>query len=113
MLTFRQVASVVWTFLGFMVAAAVVLNMRYKPLDEGNALFLDTWTGKVHQEVVETPAPKATDAPFAILESRRNGVDILLLEELVERRSKLHKHDGECRGIRFAFPTPGSRLPGR
>ena len=113
MLTFRQVASVVWTFLGFMVAAAVVLNMRYKPLDERNALFLDTWTGKVHREVAEAPAPKANDAQVTILESRRNGVDILLLEELVERRSKPHKHDGGCSGVRFAFPAPGSRFPGR
>ena len=113
MLTFRQVASVVWTFLGFMVAAAVVLNMRYKPLDEESAVFLDTWTGKVHREVAEAPAPKANDAQVTILESRRNGVDILLLEELVERRSKPHKHDGGCSGVRFAFPAPGSRFPGR
>jgi hypothetical protein len=113
MLTFRQIASVVWTFLGFMVAAAVVLNMRYKPLDEGSLVFLDTWTGKIHREVAETPAPMAKDAHVTILESRGRGVDILLLEEMVERRSKTHKHDGECRGVRFAFPAPGSRFPGR
>jgi hypothetical protein len=113
MLTFRQVASVVWTFLGFMVAAAVVLNMRYKPLDEESAVFLDTWTGKVHREVAETPAQDPSDARVTILGSRRNGVDILLLEELVARRSKSHKHEGECSGVRFAFPAPGSRFPGR
>ncbi len=113
MLTFRQISSVLWTFLGFMVAAAVVLNMRYKPLDEESAVFLDTWTGKVHREVAEMPAPKAREAQVTILESRGRGVDVLLLEELVERRSRSHSHDGECRGIRFAFPTPGSRIPGR
>ncbi|MGD8699226.1 MAG: hypothetical protein PVJ43_08045 [Gemmatimonadales bacterium] len=113
MLTFRQVASAVWTFLGFMLAAGVVLNMRYKPLDEGSAVFLDTWTGKIHREVAESPAPKAEEAHVTILGSGRNGVDILLLEELVERRTKSQEHNGPCRRVRFAFPAPGSRFPGR
>ena len=113
MRTFRQISSVLWTFLGFMVAAAVVLNMRYKPLDEGSAVFLDTWTGKVHREVAEMPAAKAEEAQVTILESRGRGVDVLLLEELVERRPRSHSHASECRGVRFAFPVPGSRIPGR
>jgi hypothetical protein len=107
MLTFRQIASVSWTFLGFMVAAALVLNMRYKPLDEGNAIFLDTWTGKVHSKVIEAPPAKARDTQVTILEAPR--VDVIRLEELVERRIEHHEHKGKCSSVRFAFPAPASR----
>lgn len=112
MLTFRQISSVVWTFMGFMLAASVVLNMRYKPLNETNTLLLDTWTGRVERVAAEDAAPTATER-VAIAESRRNGVDIILLEELAERRAKTYKHDHGCSAIRFAFPAPGSRAPGR
>jgi hypothetical protein len=109
MLTFRQIASVLWTFLGFMVAAALVLNMRYKPLDEGNAMFLDTWTGKVHSKVVEVPRARTRDARVTILESRGVGVDAILLKELVEHKIEHSKHKKKCSSVRFAFPAPASR----
>lgn len=108
MLTFRQIASVVWTFLGFMVAAAVVLNMRYRPLDESNTMLLDTWTGRIQHVAVEQPR---AEERVVIAESRRNRVDILLLEELAQRRAKVDRH--ECARVRFAFPAPGSRVPER
>lgn len=110
MLTLRQISSVVWTFMGFMLAAAVVLNMRYKPLDE--TMLLDTWTGRVQRLAAESPAPAAKER-VAIAESRRSGVDILMLEELAEQRVRTHRHEGRCAAIRFAFPSPGSRVPGR
>lgn len=110
MLTFRQVASVVWTFLGFMVAAAVVLNMRYRPLDETKTILLDTWTGRIQR--VSVGQPRAEER-VVITESRPNRIDILLLEELAERRAKVQRHDGECAAVRFAFPAPGSRVPQR
>lgn len=112
MLTFRQISSVAWTFMGFMLAAAVVLNMRYKPLNETNTLLLDTWTGRVERVTAENAAPTATER-IATVESRRSGIDIILLEELAERRAKAHAHESSCGAIRFAFPAPGSRAPRR
>lgn len=110
MFTFRQISSIVWTFMGFMLAAAVVLNMRYKPLDETS--LLDTWTGRIQRVAAESPVPAAKER-VAIAESRRNGVDILLLEELTEQQVRVHQHDGRCAAIRFAYPAPGSRFPSR
>lgn len=110
MFTFRQVGSVLWTFVGFMVAAAVVLNMRYKTLDEADTLFLDTWTGKVQRVVVETPAPQAKER-IATSPPRRSGVDILLLERLAEIRARAQEPERGCAKVRFAFPAPNSRRP--
>ena len=110
MLTFRQITSVVWTFLGFMVAAAVVLNMRYRPLDETKTMLLDTWTGRIQHVAIEQPR---AEERVVITESRRNRVDILLLEELAQSRAKAYRHDHECAKVRFAFPAPSSRVPER
>jgi hypothetical protein len=110
MLTFRQIASVVWTFLGFMVAAAVVPNMRYRPLDETNTLLLDTWTGRIQHVAAERPR---AEERVVIAESRRNRVDILMLEESARERARTHRHEVECAKVRFAFPAPGSRVPER
>ena len=112
MLTFRQISSIVWTFMGFMLAAAVVLSMRYKPLNETHTVLLDTWTGRIQQVTAENPAPRAEER-IAQAQSWRNGVDILLLEEMAAKRPKAHKHEGGCAAVRFAFPAPGSRVPRR
>jgi hypothetical protein len=123
MLSFRQIASVVWTFMLFMVAAALVMNLRYKPLDEGDALYLDTWTGKVRSAaptvaLAETVAPEAPELAASV-----NGMEIILLERLREReverqlehaRARLDRLrlrlenvvvEPGCQSIRFAFPA--------
>lgn len=46
MLSMRRLQSVAWTLLGFMLVAALVLDMRYKALEDGTG-YLDTWTGAV------------------------------------------------------------------
>jgi hypothetical protein len=123
MLSFRQIASVVWTFMLFMVAGALVMNLRYKSLDEGDALYLDTWTGKVHSAaptvaLAETVAPEAPELATSL-----DGVEIFLLDRLRERdverqlestRARLDRLrlrlenvvvEPGCQSIRFAFPA--------
>lgn len=101
MLPFRQVATVVWAFLGFMVAAALVLNLRYKPIGEGDARYLDTWTGKIHPVEAAAREPLATSAVTHARLRSESGADVILLERL--RSRELER--GSCRGVRFAFPA--------
>jgi hypothetical protein len=90
MLSFRQLASVLWTFLGFMIVAGLVLNLRYKPVGEGDAHYLDTWTGKIHA----VPAEGTTKS--------RREIEIRVLEGLLRREA-----DGRtCGNVRFAVPAP-------
>jgi hypothetical protein len=100
MLSFRQVGTVVWTFLAFMVAASLVLNLRYKPIGEGEAGYLDTWTGTIHAVEASQSAPLAQADPQA----SDRSIEIAMLE-------RLYRHEAErrtCRGVRFAFPAEGS-----
>ena len=46
MLSFRPFQGIVWTLMGFMLVAALVLDMRYRALDDGTG-YLDTWTGEI------------------------------------------------------------------
>ena len=87
-------------FVVFMVGAALVLNLRYKPIGEGEARYLDTWTGKIH--AVEAKA----SAPLAEVEARASdrSIEIVMLERLYRREPER----GTCRGVRFAFPAEGS-----
>jgi hypothetical protein len=102
MLSFRQISSVVWTFLGFMLVASLVLNLRYKGLDDGDALYLDTWTGKIQSAIAVAPA---------IARSGRTGnpLEIIVLERLErlkQRQVEAQKIETECGSVRFAFPAP-------
>lgn len=117
MLSLRQITSVVWVFLGFMVTASLVLNMRYKTLSESDALYLDTWTGKVHPTVVETEAVESAAPRVSIIEVPRPAVPRLEIEileadklrERVERiRERLERREvnPECATVRFAYPAP-------
>jgi len=114
MLSLRQLASVVWTFFGFMVVASLVLNLRYKALDDGAALYIDTWTGKTHSAEVAVPP-----APVVVAEAPRrpaaNGkLDIVILERLERLQERqVHRHrieyekvEKDCTAISFAFPAP-------
>lgn len=102
MLTFRQLSAVVWTFLGFMMAAALVLNLRYKPM-AGDALLLDTWTGRLHSVSAEqVPEARTVDA-FAVAR-RRDAIEIRIVERLVETG----RARPVCTSARFAFPAPNS-----
>jgi len=120
MLSLRQLASVVWTFLGFMIVASLVLNLRYKSLDDGDALFLDTWTGKVHSGVAVSPAPEVVVAEAPKATARSGRLDIVIMERLerlkerqIERHVEHHVEHQEaatgCTSVRFAFPAPVTR----
>jgi hypothetical protein len=93
----------------FMVASALVMNLRYKPLDESDALYLDTWTGKIEASVSTVPAPRVAMLEAPKLEASVNGLEIILLEKLNERKARLEKIETECGGVRFAFPAPVTR----
>lgn len=109
MLTFRHIASAVWTVVGFMMAASLILHMRYKPMSDEQPIYLDTWTGRVHSSAAEVVTAPPNAVVARTLESPRRKVDVLLLEELTERRrAERHEH-AECARVRFAFPVPGSR----
>ncbi len=97
MLSLRHVASVAWTFLAFMVAAALVLNLRYKTVGEGQ--FFDTWTGKIRPAArVEAPAP----SPEVVLGISGSGPEIAFRAERLRREGQA----SDCARVRFAFPVP-------
>ncbi len=100
MLSFRQVGTVVWTFLAFMVAASLVLNLRYKPIGEGEASYLDTWTGTIHAVEATRSAPLARTRP----QSPDRTIEVIRLESLYPQAAER----SACRGVRFAFPAEGS-----
>ena len=114
MLSLRQLTSVLWTFLGFMVAASLVLNLRYKALDDGAALYVDTWTGKAHSAAVVAPPAPAVVAEAAPNQAVNGKLDVLILrrsERLRER--EVHRHrieietlEKDCSAVRFAYPAP-------
>jgi hypothetical protein len=99
MVSFRQTAAVVWTFLAFMVAAGLVLNLRYKPLGEAEAFYLDTWTGALHAVHPEVEAPAAALDLSVTL--RRQRAELRVLEGLLRRETAR----GTCGSVRFAFPA--------
>jgi hypothetical protein len=114
MLTLRQLTSALWTFFGFMVAASLVLNLRYKSLDDG-ALYVDTWTGKTHSAAIAAPAP-APDAPAVVAEARKTRsadgrMDVVILERLERlkerefhrQRIRVETLEKDCSAIRPAF----------
>ncbi len=92
MLWFRQIGGALWSLLGFMIVAAVVLNLRYKPMNEGE-LLLDTWTGQV-QSLEAVPAAETVAGKVA--------AEIAVLEAIV----RPHATTTNCAGLRFAFPAP-------
>jgi hypothetical protein len=103
MFSYRQVASVGWTLMAFMVAGALVLNLRYKSVAD-DSMYLDTWTGKVHKvhEVAAEPAANEGVAGAVVLGRASPGeVRLLELEALLRRAEP-----GSCGRIRFAFPAP-------
>jgi hypothetical protein len=100
MLSLRQVGTVVWTFLAFMVAASLVLNLRYKRIGEGEARYLDTWTGRIHAVETSVNAPPAK----AGLQASEGSIEIAILEGLYRRGVQA----STCRAARFAFPAEGS-----
>lgn len=102
MLWYRQVATVVWAFLGFMVVAALVLHLRYKPLS-GHEVYLDTWTGKLRSVAAleHTTSVPALDVSAAA--SAKRALEIAVLDELAGRGPR----SGSCAAVRFAFPAPG------
>lgn len=98
MIPYQQFVTAVWTLLGFMLVAALVLHLRYKPVGDGGALYLDTWTGRIETVAVQESDAYA-DAPGWALPPE---VDLRILEGRVEREVP------PCGRVRFAFPAHGS-----
>lgn len=97
MISLRHIASVAWTFLAFMVAAALVLHLRYKPV--GEAQYFDTWTGQIRPaERLDPPA----EPPVEI--TRAAPGIVVPLERLREGTGS------DCGGVRFASPAPVPNL---
>ena len=96
MLSLRQAGGALWTFISFMLVAAVVMNLRYKPLD-GDALLLDTWTGNI-RAVATAPAAEIAEES----EELDVAVEIAVLGGIVQQ----HAATSTCNGVRFAFPAP-------
>lgn len=102
MLSFRQAAVAVWMYSGLVVAGALVLSLRYKPV-MGDAAYLDTWTGQVHQ--VE-PRPSTQETPdLAMVFPTPTSPKI---ETWGDRIVLPEGHS--CGAVRFAFPAPGTAL---
>ncbi len=101
MLTIRQLSAVVWTFLGFMMAAALVLNLRYKPMAD-DAVFLDTWTGRLRSVSAEQ-VPEARTVAASAVARRSDAVEIRIVERVATGRAR-----PVCASTRFAFPAPNS-----
>lgn len=97
MLSLRQVASVVWTFLAFMVAAALVLNLRYKTVGEGE--YFDTWTGQI-RPTERVKAPEASSAVVLGVTGSESGI------ALRAERLRWEQSVSDCSRVRFAFPAP-------
>nr|NIQ27366.1 hypothetical protein [Gammaproteobacteria bacterium] len=88
-------------FLGFMLAAALVFNLRYKPI--GEAGYLDTWTGQLRStERVEAPAQPA--------EVVRGITRVEPGSAVPFERLRRERPGSECVGVRFAFPAPEPRV---
>ena len=98
MLSFRQISGALWTVLGFMITAAVVLNLRYRSMDDG-ALLLDTWTGQV-RSVAAAPLIEKTEAEAG---AEQGALDIAVLKGFEWR---LGTGVGTCEAVRFAVPAP-------
>jgi hypothetical protein len=106
MLSFGQVARLAWTVVGFMLTAALVLNLRYKPVAGGSA-YLDTWTGNIQSLTaqVHDPTVLTLETPRSVVLGRSGGERVIRIEEL---RSRVER--GVCAGVRHAFPAPGSSV---
>ncbi len=94
MLSLRHVAAVLWAFLAFMVAAALVLNLRYKTVGEGQ--YFDTWTGQIR------PAERV-EAPSAVVLGIADGESGIAFRA---ERLKREEVGSDCSRVRFAFPAP-------
>lgn len=106
MLSFRQLTSLIWSLSAFVLAAALALHLRYRPLADEPA-YLDTWTGSVR-------GTAAAVAPDPMAASRRDtrserpaevAEAILRLES--RRTQRIAPRSAPC--VRFAFPAPDSR----
>jgi len=107
MLSFRQVTSLIWSLSAFVLAAALALHLRYRPLAEQPA-YLDTWTGDVRGAVAGLEVSTAgVEARVSDAERR------VALEGALRRLRPVPPRDAiamaPCTSVRFAFPAPGGR----
>lgn len=99
MLSFRQAGTAVWLYAGCVVAAALAMNLRYKPIADG-AAYVDTWTGKSYQAqtVLGGFEPREISTPPVAPEAA----------ELPSWQARIARPLGETCAVRFAFPAPGT-----
>ncbi len=100
MLSFRQTGLAIWLYSGFVVAGALALNLRYKPV-AGESGYLDTWTGRIVEVEADTRSPTAMNllpSPPTL-----EGSETAPWEGHI-----LLRQSSDCRGVRFAFPAPGT-----
>lgn len=109
MLSFRSVLSLIWSLSAFVLAAALALHLRYRPLADQPA-YLDTWTGEVRGAVSDTRVSAGTVVPSIALGP---GPAEALAERLRLEIRRLPRREtvevGPCPSVRFAFPAPESR----
>ncbi len=100
MLSLREVLAGVGLYVGLLVTAAFVLNLRYKPM-AGDYAYLDTWTGKIR--------PAAAAVPLAMAQAALNAPQSTETSAAGVRRRR-HRDEGCVSAIRFAFPAPEVRV---
>ena len=105
MLSFRQITSLVWSLSAFVLAAALALHLRYRPLADEPA-YLDTWTGSV-RGTAEAVAPEPEITGSRDLRSRQNEVAEAIIRLERDRMRDVVPRSAPC--VRFAFPAPDSR----
>lgn len=85
MLSLRQVLAGVGLYAGLLVTAALVLNLRYKPM-AGDTAYLDTWTGKIRTSAA---------VPLAMAEAARNAPQSTETSAAAVRKRR-RRREGEC-----------------
>jgi hypothetical protein len=106
MLSFRQITSLIWSLSAFVLAAALALHLRYRPLAEEPA-YLDTWTGSVRGTAVAPVPDRAGPARRWSRSERSTEVPEAILRLEGRRIQLVTPRSGPC--VRFAFPAPSSR----
>lgn len=105
MLSFRGFTSLIWSLTAFMLAAALALHLRYRPLADEPA-YLDTWTGTVSGAAASVPPGRAIT-----LGGTSDVAPALERKAIVRLRSRLRADRVAVRSapcVEFAFPAPGS-----
>lgn len=106
MLSFRQMTSLIWSLSAFVLAAALALHLRYRPLTDEPA-YLDTWTGSVRGTAAAVAPDQIVTASRDGRSARRVQVAEGILRLEGRRVQRIAPRSSPC--VAFAFPAPDSR----